>query len=116
MDNHNHSDDMHSGTMTAMPGMSNSGMSSDHSSEMPGISSSSMTSDHAAHSSSGHGSFFQFQNMKGPLLFKTWTPDTTGELVGACFAVPFMMIFYFVINRAICELGKRFPSEKKLKN
>ena len=105
MDGHNHSDDMHSETkMSDMTGMASSSMSTDP------------TTHSMTHSTSGHGSFFQFQNMKGPLLFKTWTPDTTGELVGACFAVAFMMIFYFVINRAIFELGKRFPSEKKFKN
>ena len=82
-----------SSSMESMDSMDHSNMAN----MMDQTNSDSMVSmDHSGMASMGHGSHFYFDQMRGPILFKSWHPETTGQLVGACFAVAFMTTFLFL--------------------
>merc|ERR1712226_486288 len=64
------------------------------------------------HDHSGHGSSFSFGDMRSSLLFAEWMPTTPGQLVGACFAVGFMTIFYFFLEHVRARLGQRHKTSE----
>jgi len=58
----------------------------------------------------GHGTSFYFGDVTHPLLFSNWTPETNSQLVGTCFAVFFMTIFFFVLQFLQKTLHKKYPT------
>ena len=58
---------------------------------------------------------FYFGNLRSSLLFSKWLPQTEAQLVGACFAVFFMTIFFFVLQSIQKYLYKKYPTDHKTK-
>lgn len=61
---------------------------------------------------SGHSMpmYFYFGNMRGEILFKSWKPETSSGLVGACFVVFAMTVFYFFLQFLKRCLTNRYPT------
>ena len=106
----NHTDsDMNMVKMDNSSMMGNSTMNMENSTVSPTMDHSNMQN---TNHQTGHGTSFYFGDVPHPLLFNNWYPKTNAQLIGTCFAVFFMTIFFFVLQFLQKTLHKKYPTHE----
>ena len=65
------------------------------------------------HSTMTHGTAFYFSDLRHSLLFQEWAPKNNSQFIGACFAVFFMTIFFFLLQFCQKCLHQKYQTHEK---